>query len=208
MKRPRLVLFDLGRVLVSIRDTWEDGCRAAGFDPPGQGAVAELREMIDPLERGRLSPDDFDRAVADAADVPLPVARRLLRCWLRGPTAGSRQLLKDLTRRPVTTACLSNTNARHWQMMTEPGSAFAPDLSRLNYHFPSHALGLRKPDAEIYREVESATGVRGRDVLFFDDLPDNLTAAGRLGWQTVRIFPHRPPVDQVRTALRQRRLLD
>ena len=41
-----------------------------------------------------------------------------------------------------------------------------------------------KPGEEIYRAFEKLTGFRAGEILFFDDLPENLETAQRLGWRT------------------------
>lgn len=47
-------------------------------------------------------------------------------------------------------------------------------------------LGLRKPDAAIYRRALDILGVPGERVLFIDDRPENAVAAATEGMQTIR----------------------
>jgi putative hydrolase of the HAD superfamily len=47
-------------------------------------------------------------------------------------------------------------------------------------------LGLRKPDAPIYRRALDILGVPGERVLFIDDRPENAAAAAAEGMQTIR----------------------
>ena len=55
------------------------------------------------------------------------------------------------------------------------------DLYDLHAHFKgfviSGDIGVRKPDAAIYRELLSQTGVPAENMVFVDDRPKNLDAA-------------------------------
>ncbi len=51
-------------------------------------------------------------------------------------------------------------------------------------------VGIRKPDARIYRVVEERLQLMGDALLFVDDLGVNLKTASALKWQTVRATPH------------------
>ena len=51
----------------------------------------------------------------------------------------------------------------------------------------SGAEKIAKPDAAIYRLAERRFGLAPRAMLFIDDNPANIEAAGALGWQ-VHLF--------------------
>ena len=96
----------------------------------------------------------------------------------------------------VRTACLSNTVARHWQMMNDNTPSRLP-LDRLDYRFASHEIGQRKPTAAIYEHVENTCAVSPATILFFDDRRDNIAAATQRNWQTNIINSHEDPVAQL-----------
>ncbi len=58
-------------------------------------------------------------------------------------------------------------------------------LQRIPYRFFSAEIGLVKPDEAFYRHVLERTGWDPGLVLFVDDLPANVEAAARLGFQTL-----------------------
>jgi HAD superfamily hydrolase (TIGR01509 family) len=66
-----------------------------------------------------------------------------------------------------------------------------PDL---RYHavIESHKLGLIKPDKEIYRRAQRQANVPHENILFIDDLPQNVESAALLGWQTILFESDRP----------------
>jgi len=73
------------------------------------------------------------------------------------------------------------------------------------HHHEDHGgpnTGLRKPDDAIYAHVERATGVPGGQIVFFDDVEENVEAARRRGWRACHVDP-RPddPLSQVRAFL-------
>lgn len=49
----------------------------------------------------------------------------------------------------------------------------------------SHEAGVKKPDLKIYQIALEITGVKGEEVIFIDDRPENLPPAQELGLQTL-----------------------
>jgi putative hydrolase of the HAD superfamily len=49
----------------------------------------------------------------------------------------------------------------------------------------SHEVGLAKPDELVYRLTEERLGVAGHQIVFVDDVADNIDAARRRGWHGV-----------------------
>jgi glucose-1-phosphatase len=89
---------------------------------------------------------------------------------------------------------LSNTNEAHLQHMQRD---FAGVLSLFRKVFVSHEIGHRKPAPEAFRHVVDDIGVPPAQVLFFDDLAENVAAARAFGLQAALV---RGPAD-VREAL-------
>ncbi|HEX9028862.1 MAG TPA: HAD-IA family hydrolase, partial [Anaerolineales bacterium] len=48
--------------------------------------------------------------------------------------------------------------------------------------FFSCDLGCQKPDPDYYQKVTDELGLNATEILFFDDLPDNVAAARACGW--------------------------
>jgi putative hydrolase of the HAD superfamily len=78
-----------------------------------------------------------------------------------------------------------------------------PAVMKLHHRHASHELGLAKPDAAIYREFERLTNSRREEILFFDDLPENIETAKSIGWQCVQIDPNTRTDTQILAALRE-----
>ena len=95
---------------------------------------------------------------------------------------------------------LSNTNAVHLAHMQE---RFPQVLAHFEKVFVSHEIGHRKPNPRAFEHVVRAIGVAPGEVLFFDDLAENVEAARAYGLQAVQV---KGPED-VRAALHERGLL-
>ncbi len=197
-ERVTLVVFDLGGVVVRICRTWEEACRAAGIehragiDDPG--LQARRREVVKLYERGLIGCDEFFERVAGATGgcYRADEVRRVHDSWLLGEYAGVGTLVDDLHASGMETGVLSNTNHSHWQIMAgrdEPAMKGSPTPWRTGHCHASHLLGLAKPDRAIYDEFAKRAGRVGRtgEIIFFDDLAENVDAARAAGWRSERI---------------------
>lgn len=203
--RVQLVCFDLGEVLIRLVGGWADACAAVGVDWPhgelDEAVRGQIRELVRRHETGVMDFERFTDALSKHVELPVEQVQRAICAWLSEPYPGVPELLESLAAAPVRTACLSNTNARHWSQMTTPGSPNHLPLDRLDYRFASHLIGHYKPDAAIYAHVEEATGLPGGAIVFFDNAPENVAAARERGWRAHRIDPAGDTVAQMRTHL-------
>ena len=88
--------------------------------------------------------------------------------------------------------------------MSDPRHSSHVPLHKLDYQFASHLVGHRKPDAAIYEHVERTTGFGGAEILFFDDVMENVQAAEKRGWLGYHIDPKPDdPMSQIRATLAQ-----
>lgn len=199
-----LICFDLGRVLIRICDDWPQACRLAGVDWPADVAPAtpHFRQLILDFDLGQVGETEFCRRMADCASLTPQQVRAASMAILREPFAGAQAMLQELHAAGVRTACLSNTNELHWRQMTTPGSPWFLPLDQLTWRFASHLLHQRKPEAAIYRQVESISGFAPSRIAFFDDLPENVAAARSRGWQAQVITPDTEPMVQIRRHLK------
>jgi putative hydrolase of the HAD superfamily len=110
----------------------------------------------------------------------LPVdARTFLRAfehWPRALFPGATDLLHVLAPR-FRLASVSNTNELHWERFVRDWALPA----HFHHNFPSHEVGMLKPDAEYFSHVIAALGVPAGRVLFVDDNALNVEAAAALG---------------------------
>ena len=200
-----LVVFDLGRVLVRICDNWQHACRVARVPVPfkdlDEFGKAKLLELVHASEVGRMDQDEFYRHAGELFGVDPAHVALMSDAYLLGTYPGAVELIHELIARGYETACLSNTNVNHWRIMADPTSPCALPFDRMAYHFASQLIGLRKPDDAIYAHVENVSGKRGNQIVFFDDLRENIEGATRRGWSAHQISTERDPVAQMREVL-------
>jgi len=129
------------------------------------------------FETGRCSALEFGAGIVRELQVDLEPAAFLdeFVSWDRGPLPGSFELLGEL-RQHFILACLSNNNALHWNI---------PRLQKLTacFHrrYASFEIGLIKPDRAAYEWVISDLGLEPGAIVFFDDNPECVVAAERVG---------------------------
>ncbi len=215
-----IVCFDLGGVLLRICRSWPEACHAAGVqarnEPPHRAADDKRREISDRHGTGDISLEEWATAVSEALQAAYSPdeLKRIHRAWLQEEYPGALDLIEDLHRSGVATACLSNTNEAHWARLVHrqgarplDGPPEYPAILRLKQHFASHLMRLAKPDPAIYERFEHLTGHAGKSVLFFDDTRDNVVAARARGWQAEWVDVREDPVAQMREYLREHGML-
>lgn len=202
-----LVIFDLGRVLVRICDSWRHACEVAGI--AGQidwrdldaSEQSELTKIIHEFDTGRLDLQSFARRAGPLRGLSVEQMIAMNNGYLLGPFPGAVELLDELNAAGHTTACLSNTNPNHWKRLTDPADAHGQLLSRLRHRFGSHLMQVRKPDPEIYARVERETTTPAERIIFFDDLPENIAAARARGWKGYVVPVGGNPIPAIRANL-------
>jgi HAD superfamily hydrolase (TIGR01509 family) len=83
-------------------------------------------------------------------------------------------------------AIISNTNEAHIVHAEATYSFFSLFKARIY----SHQVKAMKPDRAIYQAALAALGgIDPLEVLFIDDIEDNILGAVQLGWQTIHLRP-------------------
>ena len=158
-------------------------------------------------ETGQIDDGTFDRRVADIVGLTPQQVGKAAEAWLVERYTGAVELVEWLAKHPtLKSACLSNTNTRHWRQMTESAEVGLP-LMKLTWQFVSFRIGYMKPAPEIHRAVERESGLAPSQILFFDDNPANVAAAKACGWEAEVIDPSGDDSpEQVMRSLRRRGL--
>jgi glucose-1-phosphatase len=210
-----IVCFDLGGVLVRLSKSWLDAAERAGVLQPDSAETAKAAAVIDDetvraerwqivqaYQAGFLSCEQYYKGLSDVMRGYSPSdVRKIHAAWILGHYPGADALIEQLEQLPnLRTACLSNTNHAHWQQLTQPGGEY-PGVLRLHTRLASHELGLNKPDPRIYERAAELLGQPPEQILFFDDLPDNVAAAREAGWHCEQIDPEADPPAQMRVHL-------
>ncbi|MGP1347404.1 MAG: HAD-IA family hydrolase [Phycisphaerales bacterium] len=212
---PLTICFDLGGVIVRICRSFSEACAAAGIEHrrPDRFAAPELKaaraNAHASYQTGAIDCHTYFRAVADHSDnlyTPDEI-RAIHDAWILAEYPGATDLINQLNAIPtVRTACLSNTNHRHWSAMrgtlAEAAQASSAALRLIAAPHASHLLALAKPAPAIYQRFERELDATPDRIVFFDDLPENIDAARARGWHAHPIDHTADPTAQIRQALR------
>jgi putative hydrolase of the HAD superfamily len=202
----QLIVFDLGRVLLRICDSWQQACEIAGIAVPGNLELDDARkqraaELVIRYDSGKMSVEEFAREIAPLRGLRPQDVLAIVDCFLRETYPGAVELLQDIRAAGVRTACLSNTSDPHWKQMLDPTHRAHLPMHLLDYAFASHLIGCCKPAAEIYQHVERESRLRGEQIIFFDDLLENVEGARARGWHAYKIEVGPDPIAQARSHL-------
>ena len=66
-------------------------------------------------------------------------------------------------------------------------------LAEFDKVYLSCELGMRKPDQEIYQYIENDLKTLSKNILFLDNLAENVAAAKECGWQAIEITGDKLP---------------
>lgn len=182
----QIVVFDIGGVLVRICRSWQQVFDMTGL--PWQPAFEHEQavNLNTQYETGRITTRQLAEHLGEIApDLTGEQIMALIDQWLIEPYAGTVDLVNQLKSAGVATACLSNTNDRHWQRMAVEPPFTA--IRALDTRIASHLVHSMKPDSGIYEALENETGVDPKAIIFFDDFEHNVAAARERGWQAHQI---------------------
>jgi glucose-1-phosphatase len=213
--RPKVVCFDLGGVLVRICRSWSEACSQAGLPERAAELLGsehwrtQRHDIVERYQRGELDCGGYHAALSQALEGAYSVSEveRIHDAWTLEEYPGAFELICSLNRVPeLTTACLSNTNHAHWQRLAGgDGRREYPSVLELRHQLASHLLGCSKPDARIYElaraRFSEAVVVPPEDIVFFDDLTENVLAARALGWLAFTVDHAGDTVGQMRRQL-------
>lgn len=201
--RETVICFDLGGVLAQICTCWGQAMEVAGLTAKAFSPVtSRMSECpgFDAYQEGRMDEGDYYDLLANFIQVDSrEEAARAHAGILVKPYPGTETLVDELLALGFSTGCLSNTNAPHFKILTDP--ARFPAIAKLRYKVASHEVKMEKPKLEIYRAFESVAGVPGEKIVYFEDTLVNVEGALAAGWNAFLINPADDPARQMREAL-------
>lgn len=213
----RVVCFDIGGVLVRICRNWKQATDAARLPLREPEKVlsdawrSRRAELVGRVQRGQIEMAPYYEAMSEAVEglYDAHEVERIHHIWMLGEYVGVGLLIDELNRTDgVVTACLSNTNHDHWlRLLGEGPQPEFPSVTRLTHQLASHEMGLAKPDPEIFKSAQAAFQASAEQVLFFDDLAENVEAARAHGWAAEQIDHMGDTTAQIRNHLRRHQVL-
>ncbi|RYD52724.1 MAG: HAD family phosphatase [Sphingobacteriales bacterium] len=187
------LLFDLGGVILNI----DYGATEAAFRnlgiPEFETQFSQLRQnaFFDDWETGALSRVDWLSGMRAASGHAITDAQ-IIEAWnamLLNFPIHRLQLLQQLRNR-YNLMLLSNTNEVHEEAFNAllKAQTGLPTLAVLfDKVYYSHRVGMRKPNAEIFRKIIDENNLKPEEILFIDDSPQHIETANQLGLQTIHL---------------------
>lgn len=182
----RAVLFDLGGVLERVDagprlEAWTCGRIPSSLFWERWLSSSSVRAF----ESGKIGAREFASLVVPELDLSIGPDAFLddFRSWLGGPFDGAGSLLRETRAAGFALASLSNSNEIHWPVMEihqKTGELF-------DANFPSHRLGVCKPDPEAFLKALSLWGKDPSEVLYLDDNEINCRGARSAGLAAIRV---------------------
>lgn len=194
MSPVRTVLFDLGNVLVNIdsRAFWI----GLGFSQPEERApfTDGYTSLTRQYETGYMGTDDYLNGLRLVFNNKFSIGRlqRAFSSIIGEPVAGVSAIVSRLSRTRQT-ALVSNTNEIHYKL----GQTKLEVLKVLQKHYLSYELQAMKPESGFYEAIIQDQGITPSELLFIDDLAENVQAAKVAGMQAI----HFKSSQQLETAL-------
>jgi putative hydrolase of the HAD superfamily len=181
----RVVLFDLGNVLVDLGDVSE---MHVMLNTQGEESEVWLKWLQSPtvaaFDSGQITFDRFAENLLQevGSTTNKDVFKASFKAWPKGLFSGALDLVESV-KPEYHRAILSNTNAAHWpRLMDEMGLA-----GKFHSYYASHMVGFVKPDKAIYQHVIDSLQVAPQSILFIDDNQVNIDTANALGMQAFRV---------------------
>jgi len=193
----RTLFFDFGNVLAFF-DHQRAVSKLAAFTklPPHELTLALYGGVLEEdYETGRLSTSEYIRLASRDGRLscsPAEFESAFVDIFTRNPDVCD--LIPRL--KPKNRLVLaSNTNDAHYRKYSEQ---FADVLTHFAARCPSHHARSRKPHSEYFAYCQRHTSHPLNECVFIDDMPSNVEAAKKHGWQAVLYQPGEDLVGQLK----------
>lgn len=180
---PKALIFDLGGVIVRWTGI-EALMEMTGRSRSDVLQIFKVNPIFQAYEIGRCDDDRFAAAMIESFNLDMDTVsfKRLWQSWVGQTYPDTKRVLAAL-RESFVTACLSNTNALHWERLKQ----FIETEDYFDYSFASHLIHAAKPTLESYTISIEKMGLTTSDIWFFDDTKVNIRAAQNFGIQAFHV---------------------
>jgi putative hydrolase of the HAD superfamily len=198
MTEPKLILFDLGGVVVDVESDRlvHEVAQLLGRSFEEVQAAIYHEELLLPFELGRIGAAAYYEGLQRRLGLPWTF-ERFVAAW-NGIFTENRDVTRAIGRLHARCAltALSNTNELHLRHIKASFSS----LSVFRDWVASCEVGLRKPDPQIYRVALDRAGVPAEAAVYVDDRPELVEAGRRVGLRAIRFENGRQLVRDLKDA--------
>jgi putative hydrolase of the HAD superfamily len=190
---PKVVVFDLGKVLVDF----DYGIAARNLALSAKVPELHMQEILEKsrllveFETGLTNRDQFFRNVCEATGYCGEQAKfNVLFSDIFTPIDPMIEFHAGLRKKGIPTYIFSNTN----DLAVGHIRSCFPFFSHFDAYIFSYEHGAMKPQRKLYEVVERVTGMSGPEICYIDDRMENAEAGKAMGWQTIW---HKSPEDTI-----------
>ncbi len=179
----KVILFDLGRVLMHIDfDAFPNGLGLTTNELRSQYDHAMVQHTVRNYETGKISTNEFLDLLYEIFQQNFS-REKILNAFDAIIVSDNQEIIPivENVRRHYRIAVLSNTCPSHWEKVLRISSVIKlfPDV------FTSFQLGAMKPSPIVYEQVCVLMNVKPQEVIFIDDLKENIEGAIALGMKGI-----------------------
>lgn len=188
-KQDKLFIFDIGGVFVKLDPASRDRAISQVGNTALSFRYSDAPETIfRDFRLGRIAESDYVHNLAEMFSVSPDRIYEAERAYVAEGYGEFIDFVRRL-RRHHRVVCLSNNQAIHWRYISENllGHGY------FDREYLSHEMGLEKPDHMIFQEVSRTERCSEKEVVYVDDIEENIIAARKIGWQ--HCIVHRDPVE-------------
>ena len=180
----KLILFDLGGVLIEVGDIaemWAD--KKDSYSSRDLWDIWLNNKAIQAVDCGNIDVGMFLKQWKDywRLETPLCELEDIFLNIVLGPYTGAMKLVEDC-RKQYEVGCLSNMTEAHWPKVKNFGFE-----NSFDHVFISSKTKLCKPDPKAYELVLEECGIIPTEILFLDDNVTNLIPAEKLGFKVLNV---------------------
>jgi glucose-1-phosphatase len=185
---PAFIYFDLGNVLCFFSRPQEirQVSEVSGIpeDKIKDVLLNPQHGILWPYERGELNDEQFHAEFCRLTGSH-PEMAALLRADSEIFQLNTEilPLVAHLEDSQIPLGILSNICPPHWRVATSRYSIISKAFKKFAL---SYQLGAQKPNEKIYLGAAELAGVPPQQILFIDDVAENVAAAQRLGWDAIQ----------------------
>ncbi len=190
MTEPRLILFDIGGVLIEYGNVFKTASQE--LDIPHNLLDSTFDKYDTEITTGLITPQELYLNCLKNNEITTDTNYNFMISWIKDYSSirPTHDLLTKLTQK-YKVGLFSNI----YKGMV-PELIKQDLLPNINYacQFISCDMGLQKPDEKAYQHIVNQVKEQTNEILFVDDKQENLDVASKFGWQTFLFLRNNPMV--------------
>jgi putative hydrolase of the HAD superfamily len=186
-RKLKLAIFDLGNVVINtlFMEAYKTWSKHSGVGIPELMDRFQEDEKVRQFDRNEITEHDFFDHLERMFGINIGF-ERMLEGWnaIFGPIIEQTYSVIVELKREMDVVALTNTNCSHcsvWKKKYEERFSVFDDI------FISSEMGMRKPEKRIFEHVLSQYNVSSNEVVFFDDMEENILVGRELGIESVLV---------------------